>query len=147
MNRYVITGFLCFFIDRLTKLWAMDFCCLPYVVTSWCYGELALNKGISWSIGASCSPVVLGAIAVFITAGTMLMGIYCMAYHREMAASYAFALIMGGALSNILDRWLYGGVIDFIVLHYHNWYWPTFNVADIAICCGALLWLCQDVRI
>ena len=48
--------------------------------------------------------------------------------------------ILGGALGNLHDRLLYGAVVDFIDLYYGRWHWPAFNVADTAICCGALLY-------
>jgi signal peptidase II len=49
------------------------------------------------------------------------------------------ALVMGGALGNVIDRVLWGHVIDFIRVHYEEWYFPAFNVADSAITCGAVL--------
>lgn len=49
----------------------------------------------------------------------------------------ALALIMGGALGNVIDRMLWGHVIDFIRVHYQQWYFPAFNVADSAITVGA----------
>ena len=54
-----------------------------------------------------------------------------------LAASLAF--IMGGALGNVIDRVLWGHVIDFIRVHYQQWYFPAFNVADSAITVGAAL--------
>ncbi|MBU6459837.1 MAG: lipoprotein signal peptidase [Proteobacteria bacterium] len=57
---------------------------------------------------------------------------------------FALSLILGGALGNMLDRLLYGHVIDFIQLHYGVHYWPTFNVADSAITIGAVLLIVQD---
>lgn len=51
----------------------------------------------------------------------------------------ALALLLGGALGNLIDRVLYGQVIDFIQLYYRDWYWPTFNLADSAISIGAVL--------
>ncbi len=51
----------------------------------------------------------------------------------------ALALILGGAVGNLIDRVLYGHVIDFIQLYYQGWYWPTFNIADSAITVGAAL--------
>ena len=54
----------------------------------------------------------------------------------------ALSLILGGALGNVLDRIMYGAVVDFIDLHYANWHWPAFNIADSAICIGAarIIW-------
>jgi signal peptidase II len=53
----------------------------------------------------------------------------------------ALALILGGAAGNLVDRLLYGHVIDFIDLYYGGWHWPTFNIADSAITLGAALLL------
>jgi signal peptidase II len=39
-------------------------------------------------------------------------------------------LVVGGAIGNLLDRFLHGAVVDFIDVHYGNWHWPAFNIAD-----------------
>lgn len=49
------------------------------------------------------------------------------------------SLVLGGALGNLIDRAAYGWVIDFIHLHWNEWYWPAFNVADAAITIGAVM--------
>lgn len=51
----------------------------------------------------------------------------------------ALALILGGAIGNVIDRLLYGHVVDFIDVYYGSWHWPAFNVADSAITIGAVL--------
>lgn len=51
----------------------------------------------------------------------------------------ALALVLGGAVGNLIDRAWLGHVIDFIQLYYDRWYWPTFNIADSAISIGAVL--------
>jgi len=61
--------------------------------------------------------------------------------HRWTAL--ALALILGGAAGNLVDRAVYGHVIDFIDLYYGSWHWPTFNVADSAITIGAFLLLLE----
>jgi signal peptidase II len=60
---------------------------------------------------------------------------------EQWQLSVAFALIIGGALGNLIDRLVYGHVIDFIDVYYKTWHWPTFNVADSAITVGAGLLL------
>lgn len=59
---------------------------------------------------------------------------------------WALSLILGGALGNVLDRIMYGVVVDFIDLHYANWHWPAFNIADSAICIGAGLIIWAELR-
>ena len=49
------------------------------------------------------------------------------------------ALILGGAIGNLIDRLVYGYVIDFLDVYYAEWHWPTFNIADSAITIGACL--------
>ena len=51
----------------------------------------------------------------------------------------ALALILGGAIGNLIDRMLYGYVIDFIDIYYQQWHWPAFNIADSAISIGAVM--------
>ncbi len=62
---------------------------------------------------------------------------------HERHAALALALILGGAVGNLVDRVLYGYVIDFIDVYYGSWHWPTFNVADSAITVGAGLLLLE----
>ena len=54
----------------------------------------------------------------------------------------ALGLILGGAVGNLIDRALFGSVVDFVQVHYAGWYFPAFNVADSAITVGAglLIW-------
>lgn len=57
----------------------------------------------------------------------------------EVRTALALALILGGAIGNLIDRLLYGHVIDFLDVYYGDWHWPTFNIADSAISIGAFL--------
>ena len=58
----------------------------------------------------------------------------------------ALALILGGALGNVVDRVLHGYVIDFVQVHWRGWYFPSFNVADSAITVGAALLILDELR-
>jgi signal peptidase II len=59
---------------------------------------------------------------------------------------FALALVLGGALGNLYDRVTLGYVVDFLFFHYHQYYWPAFNVADSAISCGVVLLLWDNFR-
>ena len=48
----------------------------------------------------------------------------------------ALMLVLGGAIGNLIDRMTLGYVIDFLLLHWQQWQWPVFNIADSAICLG-----------
>lgn len=58
---------------------------------------------------------------------------------HEKGVGYALSLILGGAVGNLIDRVLYGHVIDFLDVYYGSYHWPAFNIADSAICVGAVL--------
>ncbi|MCU0840649.1 MAG: signal peptidase II [Thiobacillaceae bacterium] len=58
----------------------------------------------------------------------------------------ALALILGGALGNVIDRIAYGHVVDFLDFHAGGWHWPAFNVADSAITVGAALIILDSLR-
>ncbi|MBX3706429.1 MAG: lipoprotein signal peptidase [Pseudomonadales bacterium] len=59
--------------------------------------------------------------------------------HRAMG--WVYALIMGGAIGNLIDRAVNGYVVDFVLVHWGGWYFPAFNVADAALSVGAAIWI------
>jgi len=59
---------------------------------------------------------------------------------------WSLSLILGGAVGNLIDRLVYGHVIDFIDFHVQHWHWPAFNVADSAITIGAALFVLDELR-
>jgi signal peptidase II len=104
------------------------------------------NTGAAFSFLAGASGwqrwffVGLGvAAAVFITWMLRRHG------HQKLFA-WALALILGGALGNVIDRLLHGYVVDFIQVHWQHWYFPSFNVADSAITVGAALLIFDELR-
>jgi signal peptidase II len=64
---------------------------------------------------------------------------------QQRILGVALGLILGGGLGNLIDRVSLGYVVDFISWHYGEWYWPAFNIADAAICVGAVLLLWDSV--
>lgn len=64
----------------------------------------------------------------------------------QQLAALSLGLILGGAIGNLLDRLFHGKVIDFISWHYQDYYFPTFNIADSAVCVGAFLFFIALLR-
>jgi len=60
---------------------------------------------------------------------------------QEKMMGWVFGLIMGGALGNMIDRLTNGYVVDFVLVHYENYIFPAFNVADSSLFCGAATWI------
>jgi len=65
---------------------------------------------------------------------------------RDWRTALPLALVIGGALGNLVDRLRFGHVIDFIQVYYQQWYFPAFNIADSAISVGAVLLLWFGLR-
>ena len=59
---------------------------------------------------------------------------------------WSLSLILGGAVGNLIDRLVYGHVIDFLDFHIYGWHWPAFNIADSAITIGAALFVLDELR-
>lgn len=77
------------------------------------------------------------AIAVVIS---VLLAVWLARNNKtQLKLNLALSLVLAGAIGNLIDRTLYGYVIDFLHLHYQNWHYPAFNIADSAICIGAVL--------
>ena len=66
------------------------------------------------------------------------------AEHKLMG--WVYGLIAGGAVGNLIDRVVHGHVVDFVLLHYQQYYFPAFNVADMALTVGAFLWISVMLR-
>ena len=96
------------------------------------------NRGMSFGMLADAGalvPIGLTLLAVLVLAWLLWMVPRFAAVQRVAAA-----LIAGGAIGNAIDRLRFGQVVDFIDVHYGQWHWPAFNVADAAITIGAVLW-------
>jgi lipoprotein signal peptidase len=103
---------------------------------------LAKNKGGAWGLLQSANESVRRPffLLVSVAAIAFIMTLYRKLNPRQYALKWGLPLVLGGALGNVFDRIRYGSVIDFIDCHL-SWggrdhHWPTFNVADVAICVG-----------
>jgi signal peptidase II len=106
---------------------------------------LTYNKGAAFSFLASAS----GWQAHFLTAVGLAASafiLYLLGRHgNQRLFSLALAMILGGAIGNVIDRLAYGHVIDFLDFHAAGWHWPAFNIADSAIVGGAMLLVLDEL--
>ncbi len=134
-------------IDRLTKYMALWWLSpgVPLPVGSlfgidWMW-TLTFNTGAAWGVGSDMPFLLLLSRVVF-------MGLLCLVYvraHLAPLARTALAMILAGAGANIVDTLLWGHVVDMVHLRFWGWDYPVFNVADIAICLGAGLFVLQTL--
>lgn len=133
-------------VDQLTKVWAEAALAggEAVVITSFFRLELAYNTGAAFSLlydAGGWQRWLFSGLAMLVSAGIAVWIARLVAGNpsRRRWELLALSLILGGALGNLLDRLLLGHVVDFIVWHYQQYQWPTFNVADSAISVGAVL--------
>jgi signal peptidase II len=106
---------------------------------------LAYNKGAAFSFLRDASGWQ-GPMFTTIGIAASLLVIFLLARHgAQRLFSLALALILGGAVGNVIDRLAYGHVIDFVDIHWRSWHWPAFNVADSSIVCGATLLILDEL--
>lgn len=115
-------------------------------VTSFFNLVLVYNKGAAFSFLADAGGwqrwfftglgIVVGAFIVWLLYRHTGQRLFC----------FAVSLILGGAVGNVIDRVIYGHVVDFLDFYVRNYHWPAFNVADCAITVGAVLLIVDELR-
>jgi len=101
---------------------------------------LLYNKGAAFSFLANESGWQRWFFALIAIGVSTVLTIWLMKLkHSERWLSAALALVIGGALGNLYDRFAYGHVVDFLHFHWEEHYFPAFNIADSAITLGAIM--------
>jgi signal peptidase II len=131
-------------LDQWTKHWATN--TLQFRAPVRVIGELVRltytrNSGVAFGIGAGVPfPYYLFSIAAI----AVILYLFVRRQVPSTSRQLALALILGGAIGNLIDRVSAGEVVDFIEIGYGHWHWPVFNVADSAVTIGvawfALFW-------
>lgn len=107
---------------------------------------LAYNTGAAFSFLSGIGGWHRWGLATFSTLMTILLIVWIVRLPKQARSQLlGVSLILGGAIGNLYDRAAMGHVIDFIDVFYKNYHWPVFNIADSAICIGAVL-LLLDLR-
>ncbi len=100
-----------------------------------------LNPGAAFSFLATLPDSVRTPFFIIISVTAVILIIFYRTRHlqRHALASVSLALILGGAVGNLIDRLRYGMVVDFLLVHVYQYHWPAFNVADSAISVGVMM--------
>ncbi|MEE4662014.1 MAG: signal peptidase II [Halieaceae bacterium] len=107
---------------------------------------LHFNRGAAFSFLSDAGGWQRWFFSAIALAASAVLAVWLLRLRRgETLLAVSLSLIMGGALGNLWDRLQYGHVVDFISVHYHNWYFPTFNVADSAVSVGAALMILDAI--
>jgi signal peptidase II len=137
---YALAG-LIVILDQLSKwlvLSSIELGQTIYVAPFWNW-VLTYNPGAAFSFLADQPGWQRWLFTVLALAVSGWIALELRRHPEQRLFSLALALIMGGALGNVIDRVRFGAVVDFIQWHVAGYYWPAFNVADSAISVGAVL--------
>ena len=135
-------------LDQWTKVLAEDLLRYgePRVVTGFFNFTLLYNKGAAFSMLSDAGGWQHWLFSVIAAVVSVVLAVWLYRLPRTARLEpFALALVLGGAIGNLIDRVLYGHVIDFLDFHYAGWHWPAFNVADSAIVCGAGLLIADEL--
>ena len=129
-------------LDQLSKAWVLatlpEFQQVPVIPGFWnwfrTYNEGAAFSFLSDAGGWQKSVFIVLALVISGLLGRML----ARTPRAEWRTAAPFALVIGGAIGNVIDRLLHGHVVDFIQWYWRDHYWPAFNLADSAIVAGAI---------
>ena len=105
--------------------------------------DLVWNTGIGFGLLSSNSNLVYNLITIII--GAIIIFLIYLIVKSNFLDKTLFSLVMGGALGNFYDRLVYFAVPDFIDIHYQNFHWFTFNIADIFITIGIIMLISKDL--
>jgi signal peptidase II len=140
---WLIVSFLVIDLDQITKA-VVRHTLVPYMpheviprVLNW---TLAFNRGAAFSFLADSSgwqTWLFGGLAVVVCIGLIVW--LARTARGDWRTALPVALIIGGALGNLIDRLIHGQVTDFIQVYWRAWSFPAFNIADSAITVGAVL--------
>jgi len=129
-------------LDQLTKAWVLtslpEYQPIPVIEGFWnWYRTYNTGAAFSFLAGAGGWQKYFFIVLAFAISG--LLAFWLSRTPRgDWKTALPFALVVGGALGNVIDRFLHGHVVDFIQWHWRDHYWPAFNLADAAIVGGAI---------
>ena len=136
----IIFIFFLFSLDRLTKVLILDnFTDNTYYFNDFLNLDLVWNTGIGFGLLTTSNNLVYNVTSLMIA--VVIGFLIYIGLKSETSEKIIFSVIIGGAIGNFYDRIVFKGVPDFIDLHYGNFHWFTFNVADIFITVGILIYI------
>ena len=107
---------------------------------------LTYNPGAAFSFLASASGWQRWFFITVALAASVLITYLIFRHRRDAFLCLSLTLVLGGAIGNLIDRVLFGAVVDFVLLHWRQYHWPAFNLADSCITVGAVLLVWDSLR-
>ena len=140
---YFVIIIIIFFLDRYSKFTVIsNFSERTHYLNNYLNLDLIWNIGIGFGFLSTVSNVFYNLITIII--GIVIAILVYISVKSEKLDKLVYSIIIGGALGNFYDRIVYNAVPDFIDLHYNNFHWFTFNLADIFITTGIFIFIFKE---
>jgi signal peptidase II len=144
LSRWLFLSALVIVLDQISKLFMINHFTNQESLTVLSVFDLALmhNTGAAFSFLSDAGGMQRWLFTAIAVIASVSITWVLRKHSTEILFALALSLILGGALGNLIDRIAYGYVIDFLLFHWNEHYFPAFNLADSAITCGAglLIW-------
>lgn len=129
-------------LDQISKQWVLtslpEYTAIPVIEGVWNWYR-TYNTGAAFSFLSDAGG---WQKYFFVTLAALICGLLVFwlsrTPRRDWRTALPYALVIGGAIGNVIDRLVHGHVVDFIQWHWRDYYWPAFNIADMAIVGGAI---------
>ena len=147
INRFLLFIFFFAAIDQITKQFIIYYfeinvdklnSTMLFYINEYLNFYIIWNKGFAFGLFQNDINLVNNIYMILILIVIIILFIYAIQINKKMYY-FSFSLIIGGAIGNLIDRFSYNAVFDFIDLHYNNFHWYVFNIADITITVGCIL--------
>ena len=133
----------CVFLDRYTKNEVIiNFSENVFFINNFINIDLIWNTGIGFGFLSTESSLIYNLVSALV--GVVIVILCYFTIISEVTDKLIYAIIIGGAIGNFYDRLIFNAVPDFIDLHYDRYHWFTFNVADIFITLGIIIFLINE---
>ena len=153
IKRFILFIFLFASADQITKLFVIYYfeidvdrlnSTILFPINEYLNFYVIWNKGFAFGLFQNDINLVNNIYMILILIVIIILCIYAIQINRK-AYYFSFSLIIGGAIGNLIDRFSYTAVLDFIDLHYNNFHWYVFNIADITITAGCILTIILEI--
>ncbi|MBT9506183.1 signal peptidase II [Rhodoferax sp.] len=147
MLQWLGLAFILLIADQFTKVLIVGYYHLgdSTYVTSFFNVVRVHNSGAAFSFLAGASGWQRWFFTVIGVVAAVLILWMLKSHAGQKLFSFALACILSGAIGNVIDRVLYGYVVDFLDFHWRNWHFPAFNIADSAITIGAICLILDEL--
>ena len=140
---YILFIIIIFLLDRFSKLKIItSFSESTYYVNEYINLNLIWNIGIGFGLLSTNSSLLYNLVTALI--GSVIIFLIYIFMTSTKMDKFIYSIIIGGALGNFYDRLVYKAVPDFVDIHYGNFHWFTFNVADIFITIGIITFILRN---